>query len=114
VWKWARVGVGPYSYCSSMAVDSAGNVYATGSFQEFLAFGRDTLLGTSKSEVFLAKFDSLGSLEWAIGDATELYYGGANIAVDRLGNCYLSGYIGSDIFIRKYDSKGTIQWTRLG
>ncbi|HEY9851284.1 MAG TPA: DUF4347 domain-containing protein [Leptolyngbyaceae cyanobacterium] len=108
----------------SIAVDSNGNIYTTGSFSGTVDFdpgaGTANLTSAGFSDIFISKFDSAGNYVWAknIGGTGNDY--GNSIAVDSNGNTYTTGYFsgtgdfdpgagtanltsagGSDIFILK-------------
>ncbi len=78
---------------TAVATDSFGDAYQTGSFSGTVQFGNITLTAKGSSDIFVAKYSSTGSLSWAedIGGA-----GGTAasnwIAVDGMGNVYLTGY----------------------
>lgn len=119
----------------SVAVDAAGNVYVTGFFEgtdvDFDP-GPDTYLlsGGNFGDIFVAKYDAAGGLVWAHRTGGGLTDGGAAVAVDALGNVYVTGFfegasvdfdpgpdthpltsIGSrDIFVAKYDTAGNLAW----
>ena len=93
----------------AIAVDSSNNVYITGWTNN---------VGTTINDIFTAKYDSSGTLQWQrklTGSGAEIGYG---IATDSSNNVYIVGYTASDgagsndILIAKYNSSGTIQWQR--
>src|SRR5262245_26296871 len=90
-------------------VDAAGNVYVTGVYGKSLAcffcalpatFGagspNETVLTSvdGTQDIFVAKYDASGALQWArsfgTGGVDEAY----GIAVDRAGNSYVTGNMG--------------------
>lgn len=119
----------------ALAVDTRGNVYVTGHFQETVDFdpsdmGTDTLTSTGSWNIFIAKFNSEGRYRWAKKlDGTKKATPSA-IATDDAGNFYLTGrFEGSanfdpaasatalrksrrfeDGFLAKYDSDGKYLW----
>ncbi|WP_018611551.1 SBBP repeat-containing protein [Segetibacter koreensis] len=112
VQQWERVYNGPgdgRDIVRSMAVDSAGNVYITGS-----SLGRGT--GDDYATV---KYDSEGNQLWA-----RRYNGPGNdedkalsLAVDNLGYVYVTGYsmgkgTGYEYATIKYDRAGNEVWVR--
>ena len=133
-WLWARSAGGVDSdRANCIAVDSAGGVYLSGYIGRSAHFG--SILLTSHTvldtDIFVAKLSSNGDWIWArgaggpgSGDA------GRGIAVDNLGNVYLTGdFIGiiadfgdtiltgaaqykSDIFVAKLDSFGNWLWAK--
>lgn len=136
-----RAGGGGSDQGTAVALDSLGNIYVTGFFSNSATFGpgelnQTVLTGpTASPEIFVAKYDSTGNLIWANRA------GGSNndqptaIAVDGLGNSYVTGFFqltatfgpgesnqttltsagNNDIFIAKYNNDGTLAWVkRLG
>jgi hypothetical protein len=105
---WALVGgVAGSLRAKALAVDAAGNVYLTGSFDAPTAtFGAVTLAnraatGTSTNDVFVAKVTAAGAWDWAVsaGGGTRINgndYGTA-IAVDVFSNVYVAGTFTSSV-----------------
>ena len=117
------------------AVDAEGNLYVTGDFSGTADFDPGTgvfnLSAVGGPDIFLAKYNPLGQLIWAKrigGTATE---SGEDIAIDNLGNVYITGYFlgtvdfdpGStvldlssnglkDIFIAKFNPNGNLVWAK--
>ena len=104
--------------CGGVGVDSAGNVYASGS-----TWG--SLGGTSSGgpDAWLMKFNSGGAVQWK----TQLGIYGAQtnafgMVIDPTGNSYLVGSTngslagtntgGFDIYIAKYNDAGVQQWKK--
>lgn len=100
-----------------IAVDSAGNSYVSG-----YTFGDLGGPIAGNSDAFLAKYDSAGTQLWfrQIGTAGDDDSHG--IAIDGLGNVYISGSTSRnlggptagfvDAFLSKYDAGGTLLWSR--
>jgi hypothetical protein len=100
-----------------IAVDSAGNSYVTGQYTSpATIYNSDrtafrTLSGPG-SEVFVAKYNTNGMCSWVnrIGGATgDIGYG---IAIDSLGNSYITGQYTSPATI--YNSDGAVFQTITG
>lgn len=138
---WAKKMGGTSSEIGyAIAIDASGNSYITGQFEGSNAdFDPDAtntqnLVSIGSVDLFFAKYDALGNYVWAksIGGYWNDY--GRAIAVDGLGNCYLTGdFRGSstdfdtgtgsqyltgassytnDIFIAKYDASGAYVWAK--
>ncbi|KXB97540.1 MAG: hypothetical protein AA908_06695 [Chlorobi bacterium NICIL-2] len=135
IWNWARGAGGQststdyYVHGYRSTVDNNGNVYVTGYFYHYATFGTTTIYaygGSANYDMFVAKYDASGNLQWVRsggGTSTEYGYG---IDVDNNGNVYVAGYYYSnpayfgswslatqttpDVFIVKYDANGNVQW----
>ncbi len=90
---WAKsMGGSTNDYAYAMVVDARDNVYVTGSFGSTANFGGVSLASAGGSDVFVAKLSGgTGSVVWAyrmggVGDDL-----GEGIAVDGLGNVYVTG-----------------------
>ncbi len=116
-----------------VAVDDSGNVYVTGYFEDIVDFDPDggdphTSIGTS--DVFLSKFSTSGSFQWARtwgGSHGERVFGAAT---DNSGNVYVTGNFrdtvdfdpdggdphtsngSDDVFLSKFDASGNFKWAR--
>ncbi|MBT6184487.1 MAG: hypothetical protein HOI07_07040, partial [Betaproteobacteria bacterium] len=112
-----------------IAVDSGGNVYATGYYNSTVSLGNGLNLPVpTGSDAFIVKYDTSGTAQWyqtIVGSASDR---GNAIAVDSGGNVYVTGYYNStttvslgnnlnlpvtsvnDVYIVKYDTSGTAQW----
>jgi hypothetical protein len=113
-----------------MDIDNNNMIYFTGSYSGTVDFdfgaGVYNLTGTS---FFVCKYDSSGSIVWAIGESNG-YAGGWKMAVDGDGNIYSAGRYSSnpqdidpgigtftvnpvgglDSYIQKLDSSGNFIW----
>lgn len=132
VWAKQYGGTGIDS-ATSMARDSSGNYFVTGSFTSAsLVFGGDTLTnGSLFSDVFLAKLDPDGNALWARAAHGPFAEAGSSVAADFAGNCYVAGFfqstnlifdtltltnsetglfVAADAFIAKFDADGNLLW----
>ncbi|MFG0283688.1 MAG: SBBP repeat-containing protein [Phycisphaerales bacterium JB039] len=102
----------------SVAVDSAGSAYVSGS--TWGSLGGPSAGGV---DAFLAKYDASGAVLWVrqIGTPSSEWCHG--VAVDSSGNAYIAGRtfgslggpkpsIPSDVFLAKYDPSGARLWVR--
>jgi len=132
---WAKkMGGSYYDYGHSVAVDAAGNVYATGSFSVTADFDpprQSNLISTGSWDVFIVKLDSSGNFVWAKRFGDFLPDGGSSVAVDAAGNVYATGNFqgtadfdpsfgtfnlisagDDDIFIVKLNVSGNLVWAK--
>jgi hypothetical protein len=129
-WEWVNAGGGPAEdYGKSICVDSRGNSYLIGYFEETASFGPFNLTSQGGSDVVIAKLDAYGYWQWAISAGGSNYENGAGICRDSNGDIYITGwfrgtaYFGSttltsvgedDVFVAKLDSNGDWQWAVRG
>jgi hypothetical protein len=119
----------------AITVDSTGNIYTTGYFEDTVDFdpssGTLNLISAGGSDVFVSKLDSSGNLIWAKkfgGTSADIGYA---ITVDSTGNIYTTGYFedtvdfdpsdqtsnltsagGSDVFASRLNSSGNLIWAK--
>lgn len=122
--KAVRAGGASDESASAVAVDSLGNIYVIGQFEDKATFGTITLTSSGHSDIFVAKLDNNGNWIWAVkagGRQPEL---GNAIALDGSGNVYVAGHFagtatfgattltgsGGELFVGKLDSSGSWQW----
>ncbi len=131
-WSWAKSSTGcNQSESYGVVTDAAGNIYTTGYFAyPSITFGNITLTSGGSSNIFIAKYDSLGNVLWA-KTAVETSSNASNgIAIDTYANVYITGVFGSDsitfgnitlinsslpwgeVFVVKYDSSGNVLWAK--
>ena len=120
---------------SSVAVDSSGNVYTAGSFEDTVDFdpgaGTANLTSSTRPDVFVLKLDSSGNYVWAKSFGGWLVDSANAVAVDSSGNVYTTGVFrdtadfdpgagttnltsngGTDVFVSKLDSSGDLVWAK--
>jgi hypothetical protein len=135
VWAKAMGGPGHNDGASSIALDAAGNVYVTGSFQSTADFdpavGKYNLLTSAGSmDIFVCKLNAAGNLLWARQMGGEAVDYGTSITVDVLGNVFTTGNFfatadfdpgpgiynltgnGMNAFISKLDASGNFLWAK--
>jgi len=103
----------------AIALDSSGNVYVAG--WSGANWGDPVNPHTASSEVFVAKLNNDGVLQWNTfwGDPCGSIDDCQDMAVDESGNSYVTGqtytYRGQRAFVFKLNSNGVEQWdTYLG
>ena len=114
----------------SIAVDKTGNVYVTGQMD----YESGQSIGTHEwyhkgGKVFLAKYDATGNLVWfqKFGGGSDNHAIGYGIAIDPLGNVYITGTFSGtinfnqtkltsagelDSFLAKFDPSGKLFWVK--
>jgi hypothetical protein len=129
--QWATsIGGSDFDYGQAIATDSDGNVYVTGSYAGSVTFAPGTTLTSTSgsTDVFVAKYDTSGTVQWARSIGGTTFDAGYGIATDSAGNVYVIGNYNntatfapgttltsagsSDAFVAKYDTSGTVQWAR--
>ncbi|ESU22321.1 hypothetical protein FEDK69T_23040 [Flavobacterium enshiense DK69] len=137
---WSKAVAGPgFDNVGSLVVNSGGEVYITGYFDQIADFDPSAavanLNSSGRSDIFIAKYDSNGNYLWAkaIG-GPDADLGVHSMAANSSGELYLTGVGGSignidfdpsgataylsqtfsfsDIFIAKYDSNGNYLWVK--
>lgn len=135
--SWAkRIGAIGDDSGRSIALDSIGNVYLAGSFQNTVDFdpGAGTFTLTtpnSNDDVFILKLNNAGNFVWAAQQGGAFVDICFSVAVDNKGYLYNTGTFGSvadfnpgagtftltssgsdDIFISKLDTAGKFIWAK--
>lgn len=121
------IGGTDYDNAGKIAVDASGNIYIIGNYRGTVGFGSNSLTSVGTGDIFVAKYNKNGTLQWvqsAGGTVGEL---GTDIAVDGNGNVYITGGFSgtatfgstsvvsggnNDVFVAKYNNSGLIQWVQ--
>ncbi len=130
-----RYGGSGYDYGNSLVLDAAANIYTIGAFQNAVDFdpgpGISNLSSKGDIDVYVARFDSAGTLAWARSFGASGGDFGGGIAVDSSGSVLTTGtFFGAvdfdpgpgafsinsgnsdDIFVSKLDAAGNFVWAR--
>lgn len=129
-WVKQAGGAGAFNYGYGIAVDNSGNVYVTGYIAAATNFGGTVLTPIGNNDVFVAKYNNIGTFQWAVhAGAAGKYAIGRGIDVDAAGNAVIAGEfqgatnfggttltaIGNkDIFLASYNNAGTLLWAKQG
>jgi hypothetical protein len=130
---WAKnIGGRGDDVANSLKLDTGGNLYITGSFEDTVDFDPGpgiANLTSANGDLFIAKYDNSGNYLWAKkigGSGCEGY----DIELDNSGNIYLTGYYfqtndfdpgvgvatltapANNAFIAKYDNSGNYIWAK--
>jgi hypothetical protein len=141
IWDKTAGGANCITTPHGVETDAAGNVFVTGYFGQTanttgrtISFDTKTITSKSDYDVFLAKYNSAGSIQWALalGNPTGVTEERAwDIAVDATGNSYICGSFAgtvdfnplgttprnvsasgttNSLFLAKYDANGINLW----
>ena len=103
------------------------DIYLTGKFQETAYFDSDSIVSNGDSDIFLAKYNTNGSLQWIKKAGGVSFDGGSSLTEDDSNNIYLTGYYrgtatfesivvpgngSNNIFLAKYDTNGSPLWVK--
>ncbi|HKK88844.1 MAG TPA: T9SS type A sorting domain-containing protein [Saprospiraceae bacterium] len=132
-WAAAYSARGPFDDISEgICTDGNGNVYTTGYFRESMDFGQVSLSGNGGGDIFLAKYNRQGQLEWAQSfGGTALDFSVALVADSNGDIIFTGGFRSSSItfgnwtltnpninagnntfFVCKIDSGGNVLWAK--
>lgn len=132
---WAKyAGGNDHDFGMGLTTDDADNIYVTGGFySSYIKFHTDTLhnINAPNSDIFLAKYDSLGNLIWTKSAGGQSFDKSHNVTFANHG-IYIIGYFGNpsvtfdtvslintinssayysfDLFLVKYDTSGNVIW----
>lgn len=129
-WTWAiKAGGSSYDEAATVAVDNQGNSYITGNYQGTALFGTLSVTSKGAQDVFVAKIDPQGTFIWVATAGGSGYDVGTSVAVDYIGNVYVTGiynsskiYFGAgttkflsrigvnDLFVAKLNQNGNWDW----
>ncbi len=84
------VNAGSLVLATAITTDTQGNVVVAGRFNGTVRFGATTLVGTN--DAFVAKRDAAGTWLWAASGGGTNSDACADIALDNLGQVYVTGY----------------------
>lgn len=126
---WVRTGgsAGLQERGSDVCTDAQGNVYVLGVMQGTAQFDGITLVSHGQLDIFLAKYDPLGQILWAVNAGGVYDEIADGLALDPQGNVVITGsvsgeaYFGTDtlayadaisddVLLAKYDTEGNFLW----
>lgn len=129
IWSKGFDGINGSQRGNSIITDIYGNIYVTGYFgSDTLDIGNTNLINQGTDDIFIAKLDSSGNVEWAKGFGGIYDDNGSDISVDSFGNVYVTGTFLSpsiiidsielvnkshyDPFVLKLNNNGNAVWCK--
>ncbi|MCC2546051.1 hypothetical protein LJY25_06310 [Hymenobacter sp. BT175] len=124
--RWVRAFGSPgFDYTFDLDSDASGNLYVTGAFRSGFTLGGQTYTSRGSADLFTAKFDSAGSVQWVRTGGGTAFDSGNEVAVSPagavlvIGNYYGPMQLGtvalphqdsSEVLVAKYSDAGQLQW----
>lgn len=129
-----KIGSTGSDAANAITTDPNGNIILTGSFSGAVSFGTNngspvTLTSNGYGDIFIAKYNTAGSLLWAKSEGGSHNDAGNAVCVAPSGKVYVTGYFsdtvdfnttanmlsilttgGIDAFIQKFDANGNFMW----
>ncbi|MDX1906363.1 MAG: SBBP repeat-containing protein [Bacteroidia bacterium] len=84
---------------SAMATDSVGNMFLTGFFSGVVTTPKGTFTAAGAEDMFVAKYDTLGTMIWFLPLGGQYKDVPQAIATDGSGNCYITGLSGGGFLV---------------
>ncbi|NOZ34252.1 MAG: T9SS type A sorting domain-containing protein [Chlorobi bacterium] len=124
VYDWVRSAGGErWDLANAVVIDTEKNVYMAGGFEQTAFFGNDSIVSSGDRDIFIAKYDSLGTLIWLKSAGGKKYDNVIDMKIDNENNLLVTGnfqdtsYFDNsklitdgymNIFIAKYSSDGNV------
>ncbi len=110
---------------NAVAVDSAGNVYATGFFSGTVNFGGGNVTATTSQSGFLVKYSSTGAWVWQkvwggnssgngmdVNSSSQIGVNGYFSGSNDFGCGAIASQGSSDVMVLKFDTSGNCLWSK--
>jgi hypothetical protein len=127
--KWNRAQSMSNAILTRSAVDTSGNIYRAGDFRDpSITVGSGTFINKGISSLLVAKYDSAGTVLWAISAGGNKSIDCRGITVSSSGDIYVTGSFNDtvvfdnsvilisngtyDIYLAKYDAAGNFIWAK--
>ncbi len=123
---WVKRAGGQYDdFGRGIKTDNSGRVFVTGSFRYKAAFSSTTLTAIKGADVFVARYDTYGSLQWAKRAGGNYDDESRAVALDASSNVIITGDYGfsatfgtktltgvdsSEVFFASFDKSGNFRW----
>ncbi len=90
-------GGGDFEDSKSIGLDAAGSAYIIGHYRwDSTYFDSVRINGRGWEDLFIAKYDTLGQVQWVTDAGSDGAEFGRAIAVDATGTCYITGSMSSE------------------
>src|SRR5262249_5857298 len=125
-----RFGDADAQFGTGIAADPAGNIYTTGYFTGSIDFGGAVKLTSAGvgENLWVAKFKSVGDIQWArrygdtgntrggsiAADSSSVIVGGTFDGSVTITSAPLTSAGGLDVFVAKLDTSGNVVWSMKG
>lgn len=111
-------------YGMDVCTDNLGNAYITGYFRTTISFGAHTVVSAGADDMFLAKYNSAGTCQWAVRGGGSSIDRGHAVHCDQYNNIYVTGFYYStavfgsftltpggfnELFVARYNSNGVLE-----
>jgi len=111
----------------SLAVDTTGNIYIAGYFNDTAVFSNHQVVSWGECDFYVAKLSTSGEFLWVRNGGGLQVVAAKSLSTDIAGNIYVTGYFAStmdigdttlqsygssDVFISKLDQDGNFIWSR--
>lgn len=123
---WVRNGGGlEHDVAAAVAVSNDESIFIVGDFYDQAQFDGTTLQAAGSSDMFLAKYDADGNLQWTKSNGGTSVDVATGVDTDLNGYTYVSGYYQgtttfqshsataiyyNDIFLSRFDADGDCDW----
>lgn len=126
---WAvSMGGSSGDYGADIALDPDGRLYITGYFASKASFGKTLLTSKGQLDLFVARLDAAGNVQWATSGGGVANARGAAIAVDKNGVTITGDFLGvatfgktslkatglTDVLVARLELGGAFAWARKG
>ncbi len=102
----------------AIVINENDELFITGHFRDLAVFGSFTLTPVGSTDIFVAKYDPLGSPIWVKQDSLLNDNLGTGISLDEAGNISVIGYStgqqeDNSIIVERYNKNGEQLWNKL-
>jgi len=108
VYQWAvKAGDGGSDRGLAITSDASGNSYVTGYYYGTATFGAYTITSVGLQDVFIAKYNSAGVVQWVVSGGGTQSDIGNSIALDNSGNVIVTGQFAGTAHFGSYTLTST-------